>query len=436
MGISGRSVSIADGHTTPDAADDTDFGKASLPTGAVEHTFTITNSDLAALSVDSVILSGHSGDFQVTQTPASSVAAGGGTTTFKITFTPTATGTRSVEVSIANNDADENPYTFRVQGQGVSLPAVTTAAATGVTTSEATLGGTITSDGADTVSATGVVYSTTDSTPTSGEPGVTQETNSDLMGAFSESIGGLTPAARYYYQAYATNPQGTSYGGVVEFTTLNSIVSITRSGPALTNAASLSWTVTFEAPATGLTAANLALVNTGLTGAAITGMSDSGGNTWTVTASTGTGSGTLGLDLTSAAGLNAGLSNAPYNGPAYTIDRTPPTVTVEQAAGQTDPTTGSPINFTVVFSEPVTGFEAADVLTGGTAGAATVTLTGSGTTYNVAVHGMTRAGTVTVTIPAGAAQDAAANDSAASTSVDNTVTYTPFYYYLPVVSRH
>ena len=33
-----------------------------------------------------------------------------------------------------------------------------------------------------------------------------------------------------------------------------------------------------------------------------------------------------------------------------------PTVTINQAAGQADPTNASPINFTVVFSEPVTGF--------------------------------------------------------------------------------
>ena len=35
-------------------------------------------------------------------------------------------------------------------------------------------------------------------------------------------------------------------------------------------------------------------------------------------------------------------------------DITPPTVTINQAGSQTDPTNGSPINFTVVFSEAVT----------------------------------------------------------------------------------
>jgi pimeloyl-ACP methyl ester carboxylesterase len=106
-----------------------------------------------------------------------------------------------------------------------------------------------------------------------------------------------------------------------------------------------------------------------------------------------------------------------------TTDTTPPTVTTNQAAGQSDPTSSSPINFTVVFSEAVTGFASGNVTLGGTAGATGKSVTGSGTTYNVAVSGMTQSGTVTATIPAGAAQDGAGNPSLASTSSDNSVTY-------------
>jgi large repetitive protein len=116
--------------------------------------------------------------------------------------------------------------------------------------------------------------------------------------------------------------------------------------------------------------------------------------------------------------------------PTVTIDNTPPTVTINQASGQNDPTNASPINFTVVFSESVTGFTGSDVTLSGTAGATTATVTGSGTTYNVAVSGMTSNGTVIVTVPAGSnspstsgAQDAAGNGNSASTSSDNTVTY-------------
>ena len=103
---------------------------------------------------------------------------------------------------------------------------------------------------------------------------------------------------------------------------------------------------------------------------------------------------------------------------------TNPSVTINQAATQGDPTTGSPINFTVVFSESVSDFATGDVTLSGTAGATTATVTGSGTTYNVAVTGMTSYGTVIATIAAGVATgDVSAMVNTASTSTDNSVTY-------------
>lgn len=121
------------------------------------------------------------------------------------------------------------------------------------------------------------------------------------------------------------------------------------------------------------------------------------------------------------------------NGIQYQIDildiadETPPSVSIEQALGQPDPTNASPINFTVEFSESVTGFDSSDISLGGTAGATTATITeispNDGTTYNIAVSGMTLDGDVTASVLAGAAEDGTGNDSTASTSTDNTVTY-------------
>ncbi|MEJ2511395.1 MAG: Ig-like domain-containing protein, partial [Anaerolineales bacterium] len=105
-------------------------------------------------------------------------------------------------------------------------------------------------------------------------------------------------------------------------------------------------------------------------------------------------------------------------------DGTAPTVTIDKAVGQADPTNTSPINFTVVFSEAVTGFDNADVLLSGTAGATTAVVTGSGTTYNVEVSGMTVSGTVIASVNAGGAQDGAGNLNVASTSTDNSVDFT------------
>jgi LPXTG-site transpeptidase (sortase) family protein len=120
----------------------------------------------------------------------------------------------------------------------------------------------------------------------------------------------------------------------------------------------------------------------------------------------------------------------PYTGSqAYSITINDNTqVTIDQAAGQADPTNAAPINFTVVFNQAVTGFATGDVsFTGSTvSGTLTGTITeiapNNGTTYNVAVTGMTSTGNVVATIPAGVATGAATTN-AASTSTDNTVTY-------------
>jgi hypothetical protein len=111
---------------------------------------------------------------------------------------------------------------------------------------------------------------------------------------------------------------------------------------------------------------------------------------------------------------------------AFELDQ-PPIVTINQASGQADTTTDSPIHFTAEFNEPVTGFTDSDVTLSGTAGATTADVTeiapNDGTTYDVAVSGMTSDGTVIASIPANSAQDADQNGNTASTSTDNTVDF-------------
>ncbi|MBN1697578.1 MAG: chitobiase/beta-hexosaminidase C-terminal domain-containing protein, partial [Spirochaetales bacterium] len=111
---------------------------------------------------------------------------------------------------------------------------------------------------------------------------------------------------------------------------------------------------------------------------------------------------------------------------ARTVDWTAPDPpTVEQASGQNDPALVQPVLFTATFSEPV-NFEAADVdLSGGTATGGTVTVTEiTETTYEISVDGLTSAGDVVASIPVDAVQDLAGNNCPASTSTDNTVTFT------------
>ena len=122
MNVKGNGVSITNGDTEPSATDDTAFGTHAL--GANEdHEFTVENAGSVNLLLDGdpkVALSGtHAADFEVTAQPSSPVAPSG-STTFTVRFTPSAEGVRIAEVSIDNNDADEDPYTFAIWGAGTS----------------------------------------------------------------------------------------------------------------------------------------------------------------------------------------------------------------------------------------------------------------------------------------------------------------------------
>ena len=59
----------------------------------------------------------NAADFTVTTAPAALVMAGS-TTTVQITFDPSAPGLRSATFSLVNNDSNENPFTFSIQGTG------------------------------------------------------------------------------------------------------------------------------------------------------------------------------------------------------------------------------------------------------------------------------------------------------------------------------
>lgn len=122
--IQGNSTEIVSGDITPSLADHTDFGQTAVIGGTVVRTFTILNSGGADLTLTGsspyVSISGaNAADFTVTSTPSTPIAPAG-STTFNITFDPSALGTRTATVSIANDDSDENPYTFAIQGTGVN----------------------------------------------------------------------------------------------------------------------------------------------------------------------------------------------------------------------------------------------------------------------------------------------------------------------------
>ncbi|MEM7343786.1 MAG: choice-of-anchor D domain-containing protein [Chloroflexota bacterium] len=115
--VSGNGQEIVDGDNSPTTIDHTDFGNLGVGS-SMTRTFIISNNGSVDLTVGAVTLSGtHASDFSVSQQPTSPVAVNG-STTFEITFTPAATGTRTTEISFTNSDGDENPYNFTIQGYG------------------------------------------------------------------------------------------------------------------------------------------------------------------------------------------------------------------------------------------------------------------------------------------------------------------------------
>ncbi len=106
----------------------------------------------------------------------------------------------------------------------------------------------------------------------------------------------------------------------VTFTTPPSTVtSITCTAPCATvvNATTVSWTVTFNESVTGVDSTAFSLTAIGLSGYYISSITGSG-TTWTVTAYTGTGSGSLQLNQNSAGSVSPALSGTYMTGGTYT----------------------------------------------------------------------------------------------------------------------
>jgi gliding motility-associated-like protein len=131
INIKGGTVSITNGDSTPTNGDLTDYGTVTAAT-TTDHTFTIENQGTNPLLLTGTPIVSISGStaFSVQTQPASNTVAASGSQTFAVRFNPacTQTGLQTAVVSIANDDSDENPYTFTVQGTGVDNVKPTAAA--------------------------------------------------------------------------------------------------------------------------------------------------------------------------------------------------------------------------------------------------------------------------------------------------------------------
>jgi hypothetical protein len=98
----------------------------------------------------------------------------------------------------------------------VALPVVSTLDVTGITSTTAVCGGSITSDGGSDITARGICWNTTP------DPIVADYKSNDGSlgtGSYACNLYNLTGNTTYYVRAYATNSKGTAYGDTKVFST-------------------------------------------------------------------------------------------------------------------------------------------------------------------------------------------------------------------------
>ncbi|TAE35383.1 MAG: choice-of-anchor D domain-containing protein, partial [Sphingobacteriales bacterium] len=114
--ITGRSIEIVSGTNLGAAITGTDFGNVGLG-ASFTRVYTIYNNGSSDLNIGSITLTNN--DYTVAKMPVSTVLAGG-STSVSIKYSPTTLGLSACIISIVTNDADENPYTFGLKGNGAS----------------------------------------------------------------------------------------------------------------------------------------------------------------------------------------------------------------------------------------------------------------------------------------------------------------------------
>jgi len=207
-------------------------------------------------------------------------------------------------------------------------------------------------------------------------------------------------------QDITPNPLGGIGAGNGNFTTgdlyvidknIPVVTSILRADADPTASDTVHFTVILSEQISGVDSSDFVLATTGgITGATVTEVSGLG-NTYTVAASTGTGDGTLRLDLLDndsildqvnnpLGGMGAGNGNFTTS-ETYTVNKNAPFLTSILRANP-NPTTAANVDFTVNFSEAVGGVDASDftlAMSGNVVGASIMGVTGSGNFYTVTI---------------------------------------------------
>lgn len=206
-------------------------------------------------------------------------------------------------------------------------------------------------------------------------------------------------------------------------------VSISPPSQSVTAGGPVSFTVSYTDAASVTLSEDDVIVNSMGTAAATVSVSGSGNSARTVTLSSITGDGTLGISLAAGTAVDAVGNAAGAAGPSATfnVDNTPPTITIG-APSVTETRTG-PVTFPVTYggasAVTLSPAHVTLVTTGTATGDISVSGTGS-SSRNVTISNITGDGMLTIQIAAGTAVDSAGNAAPAAgpgaeVTVDSTV---------------
>ncbi len=183
----------------------------------------ITSDGGAEITERGFVYADSKADLTIGIAGVTNVVVSGTTGVFTEDITGLTAGTKYYYRAYATNSVDTTygevqSFTTEAVAEAVA-PTASTAAASAITSTTATLNGNITSDGGAAITARGFVYAISNAGLTIENTAADTVIVSGTTGVFEKEITGLTAGTKYYYRAYATNSLGTTYGGEQSFTT-------------------------------------------------------------------------------------------------------------------------------------------------------------------------------------------------------------------------
>jgi len=229
----------------------TAFGSVCTGSASAEKTYNVSGSSLTGNLVITApagfqisTTSGSGFGSSVTLIPSSGNVA---STPVYVIFVPALVQAYS-GLNITHVSAGATTQNVSVAGTGVNNlpPAINTPVSSGITTTTAVLGGTITAIGCSNITERGIYWSITNGFADGAGTKVSETPGPYNIGAFTEAVSGLPSGTTIYFKAFALSASGTVYTTQASFITLKAEptnqVTAFSCGTTTSNSIPLTWT--------------------------------------------------------------------------------------------------------------------------------------------------------------------------------------------------